>query len=154
MLSYPLTQSLLSTVKVTNCVEIIVTHRGCAYDVDHRNPKLCSIQSEAIYDLTHVDNAMYRKGIHGSSTFIVLNGLSYGVVCLFDSFVSSRSMIEGTTSTALKGISDRTSTLPFPTATLDALEVTHAGSRDGGYICKACQVHLMLLWNHNQFIIP
>ena len=41
---------------------------------------------------------MYRKGIHGSSTGFVLNGLSYGIAHLFDSFVLSQSMIEGTTS--------------------------------------------------------
>ena len=74
-------------------------HIGQSAYVDHRNPKLCSIQSEATYDLTPVDNAMYRKGIHGSSTVLFwMHGLSYGIVCLFDSFVPSQSMIEGTIS--------------------------------------------------------
>ena len=40
-------------------------NRGCAYDVDYRNPKLCSKYLEVSYDLTAVDNAMYRIGIHG-----------------------------------------------------------------------------------------
>ena len=48
----------------------ILGYRGCVYDVDHRNPELCSIQLEAIYDLTPIDNAMYRKGIHGLSTVL------------------------------------------------------------------------------------
>ena len=40
---------------------------------------------------------MYRKRIYSSSSF-VLNGLNYGIACLFDSFIQSPKMIEGTTS--------------------------------------------------------
>ena len=34
-------------------------YKGYAYDVDYRDPKLCSIKSDARYDQTPIDNAMY-----------------------------------------------------------------------------------------------
>ena len=34
-------------------------YKGYAYDVDYRDPKFCSIKSDASYDPTPIDNAMY-----------------------------------------------------------------------------------------------
>ena len=34
-------------------------YKGYAYDVDYRDPKVCSIKSDASYDPTLIDNAMY-----------------------------------------------------------------------------------------------
>ena len=34
-------------------------YKGYAYDVDNRDPNLCSIKSDASYDPTPIDNAMY-----------------------------------------------------------------------------------------------
>ena len=47
-------------------------YNGYAYDVDYRDPKLCSIKSDASYDSTPIDNAMhmYRLRFHGSSTVL------------------------------------------------------------------------------------
>ena len=34
-------------------------YKGYAYDVDYRDPKHCSIKSDASYDPTPIDNSMY-----------------------------------------------------------------------------------------------
>ena len=63
----------------------------------------CDVIASVLYDLTPTDNAMYKKRESYFKHSILLNGLSYGIASLFDSFFLCWLMIEGTTSTKLVG---------------------------------------------------
>ena len=65
-------------------------YKGYAYDADYRDPKLCSIKSDASY-MTQLPLMMLSTYVQIKVSWfkhsIVLNGFRCGIVRLLDSFV-------------------------------------------------------------------
>jgi hypothetical protein len=69
-----------------------------ACDVGGRNTKPCSLQSDVSYSLATVVVMVWSDKGSGVEHSIILSGLRYGLRRWFDSFVNTKSIIEGKTS--------------------------------------------------------